>query len=1005
MVMENTPYKSLEPDEQATLALILAEINATGSSEILEGLVDMEYEHPLPDAETFLLDPYYMGETGRSIFPKLMDDLIDIIDGGPYYEIHLTGGIGWGKCCANQYISTDKGIMLLSEMVGRTDLYVNGMKDGKVVKVKVKTSIYSGNHRKVLKIRLTNGRDIKVTSEHPIKTSEGYVEARNLKKGDFVCTSRKLSKLCERERPEKDVIFCAYTIADGGLTQSNVHFTNGTEEIASEFRDLFQGYSKNGWREEYSCNAYYFHARGPVARDKMKEWGLWGKYSKEKRLPTWVFDLPSSQVGLFINRFWGCDGSIRENALECILASEYLIDDLMDLLRMEGVYSRKYYKKAKCGDKYFDAWRLRVSGKPNIEKFLNLTGNIIGKDRGCQELRNYVDNIKTNTNTDISPINYEKMKELRKLVGCISREDWGEWKIPKNQFMGMEKARKMLNYFGVEDTWWREVTSEDVYWEKVKLVETGEKEDVYDLEVPETKNFITTNGVVVHNSVLSEFIMARMVAECLAHRDPASAFGLMPGSTITFVNISVSETQARRVMFSGLAQKVKRSPFFQEFGRPDPRIVSELRFPKDILVSPLSSTDNSVLGLDIWGAVMDEGNFMSVVEKSTAKHRAGKRYDQAESIYNAMMARMKSRFMSMGSIPGKIILSSSKTFPDTFMERRMRDVKATGEKGVKILDYSTWDTKPSGTYSGVTFPIEVGDISNMSQIVDDIQVDSAFGKVIDVPVEFKPEFEKDIDQAIRDLAGIATATINPYLKDFRKITLAIDDREHPFSSLSTNLQDNGHFIDDLLVQDHERLGKSPILNPEAPRWVHIDPSITGDATGFCMGHVGGLVEVSRRDSDTERWITDESPLFVVDVALRIVPPSMGEIDFVKVRELVYTLKDYGFDIRGVSLDSYQSRETMQHYRKRGYQAELISVEKEGAYKLLKDAFYEKRMMIYSYKPLLEELRRLEYDRKSGKIDHPVGGEKDVSDALCGVIVGLSRYMVSKKKPGYAVRIF
>lgn len=514
-----------------------------------------------------------------------------------------------------------------------------------------------------------------------------------------------------------------------------------------------------------------------------------------------------------------------------------------------------------------------------------------------------------------------------------------------------------------------------------------------------------TGGIGWGKSTLAEFIEARMIAECLAHRDPASAFGLMPGSTISFVNISVSETQARRVIFSGLGQKIKRSPFFQEYGRPDPRVVSELRFPKQILVSPVSSTDNSVLGLDLWGGVMDESNFMAVVEKSTAKSRQGKRYDQAESIYNAMMRRMKSRFMTVGTLPGKLVLVSSKTFPDTFMERRMKEVQDTGEKGVFIRDYSTWEPKPPGTYSGATFAVEVGDISNMSRILEPGQEDSALGKVVHPPEEFRGEFEKDIDQAIRDLAGIATATINPYLREFNKVNMAIDQREHPFSVIETNLIDGGHLLEEFLLEEDERKGKVVILNPESPRWVHVDPSLTGDATGFCMGHVGGLVEVHRRDSDTEQWITDEAPLFVVDVALRIIPPPMGEIDFVKVRQLVYDLKDMGFDIKGVSMDSYQSRESIQHYRKRGYQAELISVEKEGAYKLVKDAFYEKRVMMYRYKPLLEELRRLEYDKKSGKIDHPAGGSKDVADGLCGVVVGLSRYLVNRKRQNFRVRVF
>ena len=512
-----------------------------------------------------------------------------------------------------------------------------------------------------------------------------------------------------------------------------------------------------------------------------------------------------------------------------------------------------------------------------------------------------------------------------------------------------------------------------------------------------------TGGIGYGKSTLAEIIMLRMVYECWCYKDPAAAFGLLPGSVISFVNVSVTEAQARNVIFKGLYQKLARSPFFQEKCYPDPKVITELRFPKNIWLAPVSSADSSTIGLDLWGGAIDEGNFMPVIERSKSALRSGETYDKAASIYNSMMSRMKSRFLMLGTLPGKLIMVSSKSYPDTFMERRIRDARANNEPNVFIRDYSTWGPKPPGTYSGEVFFVEVGDAVHGSRILG-AEPTGATSKVIAVPVEFKPEFQRNLDEALRNHAGIATATINPYFRDFPKVLLAVDDRKHPFSKESTNFRDGADFLWETLIK-MEGGKSSPLLNPESPRWVHIDPSLRGDATGFAMGHIAGLMEVKTRDSETERWKIEEAPLFVLDFMLRIHAPLGEDIEFSKVRGLIYELKEKGFKIHGVSMDSYQSAESLQHLASKGYQTEMFSVEKEDAYKLLKQAFGEKRVMMYYYQPAMEELRRLELDRKTMKVDHPPSGSKDVSDAICGVIVGLSRFITVHQQTPYEVRCF
>jgi len=270
-----------------------------------------------------------------------------------------------------------------------------------------------------------------------------------------------------------------------------------------------------------------------------------------------------------------------------------------------------------------------------------------------------------------------------------------------------------------------------------------------------------------------------------------------------------------------------------------------------------------------------------------------------------------------------------------------------------------------------------------------------------VPEDFRPDFETDLESAIRDIAGISTVAICPYIQRREKITAAVDPkREHPFTVVEHDPSRSGEFEWRKIVK--EIVLKSgdpkyiPFLNPSRARVVHIDQSVRRDATGFCMGHQSGWTNVTRRDKEGKLY-TEVAPFYTIDFMLRIVPPIGGEIDLGDVRQLIYELTTHGFKIPVVTLDSYNSVDAIQTLKKRGYSAEVLSVDrKTDPYDTLKTALYEDRVSYYDYAPVQVELRTLEIDYGKRKIDHPARGPdgrpgtKDVSDALAGVVYTLSQ---------------
>ena len=62
----------------------------------------------------------------------------------------------------------------------------------------------------------------------------------------------------------------------------------------------------------------------------------------------------------------------------------------------------------------------------------------------------------------------------------------------------MRKAKKNADVTNNEKL--QDLVSGDIYWDELIAIEKQQEEDVYDITVPETHNFIA-NDIVVHNSI------------------------------------------------------------------------------------------------------------------------------------------------------------------------------------------------------------------------------------------------------------------------------------------------------------------------------------------------------------------------------------------------------------------------------------------------------------------------------------------------------------------------
>ena len=460
---------------------------------------------------------------------------------------------------------------------------------------------------------------------------------------------------------------------------------------------------------------------------------------------------------------------------------------------------------------------------------------------------------------------------------------------------------------------------------------------------------------------------------CLAEMDdPHGEFDIQPTDEIVIVFQSLKLKSAKDVDYDRFKALVDRAPYFQREFRYDPNIKSQLNFPKRIRVKPIAGVETGAIGENVIGGIIDEINFMAHVEGSKMSPDSTV-YDQAVSLYQAIARRRESRFMDQGELAGMLCLVSSKRYRGQFTDRK--EVEAATNPAIFLYDKRVWDVKP-WAFSGKTFDVFVGDETRKPYIVDHLgDVHEEDRRLVEaIPIEYLKQFEVDLLDSLRDIAGVSTTAIHPFIMEPHKVVACFG------AHLSIFERDAVDFVATKL-----RILPKRFVRPDEPRYVHLDLAITSDSAGFAIGFVRGFRSIERSPG-----VYEFAPEVHIDGILEIPPPRGGEIQFDKVRAVIYKLREMGLNVTWVSADSFQSTDTLQELHREGFVVGQLSMDtKTRPYDIAKQALYDGRVFAPEHPKCQQEILRLERDVKKGKIDHPTSGSKDCADAVCGVIYGVS----------------
>ncbi|ODS62363.1 MAG: replicative DNA helicase [Arenimonas sp. SCN 70-307] len=241
----------------------------------------------------------------------------------------------------------------------------------------------------------------------------------------------------------------------------------------------------------------------------LRELGLMGQGAATKHLPAPVFTLPREQLAHFLNRLFATDGwatvlASGQAQVGYASTSGRLARQLQHLLLRFGIVAKLRQRWVKYRDARRPAWQLDITDADSLRTFCGEIG-IHGKQPAVEAVQAALAGRKAHSNVDLVPAPVWKLVEQAK--GSMS---WAELARrcgfnASNLHVGkrgLSRPRLARIAMVLGDARLSRLASSDVVWDRIESIRCTGVQQVYDLTVPGTHNFIA-NDVCVHNTTLA----------------------------------------------------------------------------------------------------------------------------------------------------------------------------------------------------------------------------------------------------------------------------------------------------------------------------------------------------------------------------------------------------------------------------------------------------------------------------------------------------------------------
>jgi replicative DNA helicase len=434
-------------------------------------------------------------------------------------------------CLAGESLVTlaDTGAQaLIRDLVGQSGFAVWALNEEtlKIERANVERAFSTGV-KPVYLLTTRLGRSIRATANHKFRTFEGWKRLDELKLGERLALPRALPAPYVQTMSDAELALLGHLIGDGcALPRHVIQYTTREKDLAEIVADLAAKVfgnevrprinSERNWYQVYLTSTRH-HARN--VRSAVAEWldelGIFGLRSYEKYVPRKVFEQSQPAIARFIRHLWATDGSIRlKNGtglsrsyprIYYASSSQRLARDLQSLLLRIGINAR--LKLVPQGEKGRDQYHIILSGKPDLERFINVVGAVGQyKQESLKQVAQHIEARPANTNRDVIPNTIWRQivapaiqgqgMSARQMMAGIQTAYCGSRIYRQN----VSRARAARIADVVHSDSLQRLSASDLYWDEISAIDPAGEMEVYDLTVERLHNFIV-NDIVAHNSI------------------------------------------------------------------------------------------------------------------------------------------------------------------------------------------------------------------------------------------------------------------------------------------------------------------------------------------------------------------------------------------------------------------------------------------------------------------------------------------------------------------------
>ncbi len=392
--------------------------------------------------------------------------------------------------------------------------------NGRVVEAR-SCKVWPVGEREVFEVHLASGRTIRATADHRLLGASGWKRVRDIRQGDRLGVASRVPEPARPVRWHADrVALLGHLIGDGSyLRARSLRYATASEDnsrlVARAATGQFGSRVKRirgrgSWHQLFiGGNGTRWRPTGVSAW--LRQLGIYGQGSRDKRVPEEAFRLAKDQVAILLRHLWATDGSIlvgrnvRRGGRVVYLAtsSEGLAFDVASLLLRFGIVARIRRVEQRRDD---PSWHVHVSGATDQRWFLRRVGAFGPRVEPARLLAVALDGVVPNTNVDTLPREvFETARRVMRSKSITTRSmaEMRGTSYGGTSHFALLPSRSHVAEYGhlLGDAELIAATDSDVFWDRVRHVERVSTDTVYDMTVPGPASWVAgSGGVISHNS-------------------------------------------------------------------------------------------------------------------------------------------------------------------------------------------------------------------------------------------------------------------------------------------------------------------------------------------------------------------------------------------------------------------------------------------------------------------------------------------------------------------------